>query len=540
MSAQGAFTFVLHGHLPYMRLPGPFGEVTTYEVTSETYVPLLQALYNLRDSGVKYSLTLSLTPVTIEQFTDQNDIDNFDHYLDEKIAAARHDSRTFSADDDPHLHYLAEWYVHWYEQLKEAYNQRFGRSIAQAFRRLQDEGYIEIATSAATHAYLPLLGRESAVRGQIKTAIRSYERVFGRRPTAFWLPASGYQPGLEALLQDEGFQVIFSEPHLIAGGKPIGVAAGDVLGPYNIIKQLYALAPAEPAPHNSASSRQVYRVAESNVAVIGRDDRTTMQMWGSRMGYPGDVDYREAQRISSTSGLNYWRVTGERIDPHDKDLYHPDWATYKVDQHAEHFAHLVGDMTRSYQRETGQFGLIAAICDVRLLGHWWFEGSRWLEHVLDHLADTPEVELTSASRFVTEHPPQASIRLREGSWGVGGGHFIWNNPETHWLWGPIHAAEARMEALAGQFENPSENELFVLNQAARELLLMQSSDWAVMMMTRRDRRFAIQQFNRHLERFERLAASLEAGQPDRELANAFWDVDYVFADVDYRAFAESR
>jgi predicted glycosyl hydrolase (DUF1957 family) len=56
-------------------------------------------------------------------------------------------------------------------------------------------------------------------------------------------------------------------------------------------------------------------------------------------------------------------------------------------------------------------------------------------------------------------------------------------------------------------------------------------------MTRRDRRFAIQQFNRHLERFERLAASLEAGKPDRELADAFWDVDYVFAELDYRAFA---
>jgi 1,4-alpha-glucan branching enzyme len=537
VSAQGAFTFVLHGHLPYMRLPGPFGEVTTYEVTSETYVPLLQALYNLKDAGVKYNLTLSLTPVTLEQFTDQNDIENFDRYLDEKIAAARHDRSTFSADDDPHLHYLSNWYANWYEQIKVAFNERFGRNLVQAFRRLQDEGYIEIATSAATHAYLPLLGRESAVRGQIKTAVSSYERVFGRRPTAFWLPASGYQPGLEALLVDEGFKVFFSEPHLIGGGKPIGVAAGDVLGPYNIIKQLFSIAPTDIAPLNNMTTRQPYRVADSNVAVIGRDDRATMQVWGIRMGYPGDVDYREQQRISSSSGLNYWRVTGERIDPHDKDLYHPDWAIYKVDQHAEHFAHLVGDMMRSHQRESGQFGLIAAICDVRLFGHWWFEGSRWMEQVLKHLAATPEIELTSASRFIEQHPPQSSVNLAEGSWGVGGSHFIWDNSETHWLWQHIHDAEARMEKLANQFDSPSEDERFVLNQTARELLLMQSSDWAVMMMTRRDRRFAIQQFNRHLERFERLAASLEAGKPDRELADAFWDVDYVFAELDYRAFA---
>ena len=79
----------------------------------------------------------------------------------------------------------------------------------------------------------------------------------------------------------------------------------------------------------------------------------------------------------------------------------------------------------------------------------------------------------------------------------------------------------------------------MLNQAARELLLMQSSDWAVMILTRRDRRYAIQQFYRHLERFERLSASLEAGTPDAELAAAFWDVDNVFPDIDYHDFANT-
>lgn len=538
MSAQGAFTFILHGHLPYMRLPGPYGEVTTYEILSEAYIPLLQNLFDLKAAGVRYRLTISLTPLLIEQLTDAHDIENFDHYLDEKIAAARHDSSIYSADDHPHLHYLAGWYTSRFEQIKTALNDRFGRDLIGAFRQLQDEGYLEILTSAATHAYLPLLGRESALRGQIETAVHSYERVFARRPTGIWLPACGYRPGLEDLLARAGFKVTFCEPHMLTGGPPIGVAAGDVLGPYSAIKQLYALPPADPTPARSATTRQPYYIGQSNVAVIGRDDRSTMQVWGIRMGYPEDVDYREFQRISGTSSLNYWRVTGEKIDPHDKDLYHPDWAAYKVDQHAEHFAHLIGDMIRSYRRDTGQFSLVAAFFDVRLLGHWWFEGSRWLGDVLRHLSNTPEIELTTASQLIADHPPQNHVSLAEGSWGVGGKHFIWDNPETRWLWEPIHAAEARMETLAGQFVEPDDATRSVLNQAARELLLMQSSDWAVMMMTRRDRRFAIQQFNRHLERFERLAETLEAGQPDPQLAEAFWLVDRVFPDMDYRVFAQ--
>ncbi len=539
MSAQGAFTFILHGHLPYMRLPGPYGEVTTNEVLSDTYIPLLQNLYDLEAAGVRYHLTLSLTPILVEQLIDEHDIENLDRYLDEKIAAARHDRNTYSADDHPHLHYLAGWYTSHYEHLKAAFNQRFERDLIGAFRRLQDESYLEIVTSAATHAYLPLLGHESALRGQIKTAVRSYERAFKRRPTAIWLPACGYRPGLEDLLAEEGFTVTFCEPHMLMGGPPIGVAAGDVLGPYSAIKQLYALPPAPLTLARPTSTRQAYQIGSSRVAVIGRDDRSTMQVWGVRMGYPEDVDYREPQRISGTSGLNYWRVTGEKIDPHDKDLYHPDWASYKVDQHAEHFAHLIGDMIRTHHRETGQFSMIAAFFDVRLLGHWWFEGARWLGDVLRHLANTPEIELTTASQVVADHPPQTSVTLAEGSWGLGGKHFLWDNPETRWLWEPVHAAEARMESLVGQFTKPDDITTKVLNQAARELLLMQSSDWAVMMMTRRDRRFAVQQFNRHLERFERLVESLEAGTPDAELAEAFWMVDRVFPDMDYRFFAKS-
>lgn len=538
MSAQGAFTFVLHGHLPYMRLPGPYGEVTTYEILGDSYVPLLETLYDLKDAGIRYNLTLSLTPILVEQLTDDHDIEYFDHYLDEKIAAARRDSATFSRDDHPHIHFLAAWYASRYEKIKLALNQRFGRDLVGAFRRLQDEGYLEIITSAATHAYLPLLGHDSAILGQLRTAVRSYQRAFERQPTGIWLPACGYRLGLEKLLAAEGFRVFFCEPHMISGGPPIGVAAGDVLGPYAAIKQLYALPPAALSPVGPATTRQSYLVEGSNVAVVGRDDHSTMQVWGIPLGYPGDVDYREYHRISGTSGLNYWRVTGPKIDPHDKDLYQPDWAAYKVDQHAEHFAHLIGDMIRAYHHQTGQFSLIATILDISLLGHWWFEGTRWLGDVLRHLAKTPEIELTSASRLITDHPPEASIALAEGSWGAGGGHFIWDNPETRWLWEPMHAAEARMERLAARFTNPDEAARTVLNQAARELLLMESGDWAVMIMTRQDRRFAVQQFYRHLERFERLAASLEAGQPDRQLADAFWEVDKVFPDIDYQAFTK--
>ena len=54
--ASGAFTFVLHSHLPYARQAGmwPHGEEWVHEAIAETYVPLLDALNDLGEEGVNY------------------------------------------------------------------------------------------------------------------------------------------------------------------------------------------------------------------------------------------------------------------------------------------------------------------------------------------------------------------------------------------------------------------------------------------------------------------------------------------------------
>jgi len=173
-----------------------------------------------------------------------------------------------------------------------------------------------------------------------------------------------------------------------------------------------------------------------------------------------------------------------------------------------------------------------------LFGHWWFEGVTWLGKVLRHLADDPEVELTTASRHVAQHPPEEVLHIPEGSWGANGTHFTWDNHETHWMWEPIHEAELRMEALVAKFPNPSEDERYVLNQAAREKLLLESSDWPFLVTTGQAREYSIQRFSQHVERFEQLVQSLEEGRPDRALAEELWELDKVFPDTDYRDFGK--
>ncbi len=617
MSALGAFTFVLHSHLPYARLAGrwPHGEEWIHEAASETYIPLLQTLYDLKEEGVRFKLTIGLTPVLAEQLADPLVLDHFDQYLDERIAADKRDIRYFEgfpldektllpeetlsedvkalpvaetrvapvreadpavvdvetkAEDisittyekpstaDAHLRQLAEWYRNYYEGIKHTFNVRFNRDMIGAFRRLQDEGFIEITTSAATHGYLPLLGRDSAITAQLRTGVESYKRMFGRNPSGIWLPECAYRPayltsrtqlrpGIERFLAEQGLKVFFSETHTITGGQPVGVSAGDVIGPYGDIKRRYVIPAANTPPKRSATTYRAYFVSDttsgvsaeehSGVAVIGRNNRTGQQVWSADWGYPGDFDYREFHKKAGTSGLQYWRVTGAKTDLSHKDYYHPDWASYKVDQHAEHFAHLVGDLLREFNSRTGEYGLISSNYDTELFGHWWFEGVNWLGKVLRHLAQNPEIELTTATQYVVEHPPAEVLHIPESSWGAGGNHFTWDNGDTHWMWAPIHEAELRMEGLVARFPDPTPDEHAVLSQAARELLLLESSDWPFLVTTGQAREYAIQRFSQHLERYNKLCASLDDGRPNRALADEYFELDKLFAEIDYRWFA---
>ncbi len=357
------------------------------------------------------------------------------------------------------------------------------------------------------------------------------------------------RPGLETFLADHGLRVFFSETHTITGGQPVGVATGDIIGPYGYVKRRYVI-PASPIPiepERPATTYKPYYVSEtvaglkaehhSNVVVIGRNNRTGMQVWSADWGYPGDFDYREFHKKAGTSGLQYWRVTAAKSDLSEKDYYHPEWAAMKVDQHAEHYAHMVGDLLREYHAQTGEFGLIASNYDTELFGHWWFEGVAWLGKVLRHLAADQDVELTSATAFIDQHPPTEVLHIPEGSWGSNGTHFTWDNGDTHWMWGPIHEAEGTIETMVVHFPSPTDDEQYVLNQAARELLLLQSSDWPFLVTTGQAREYAIQRFSQHLERFNKLIESVTSGQPDRALAETYWELDKVFPDIDYRWFS---
>ncbi|HEX75257.1 MAG TPA: DUF1957 domain-containing protein [Dehalococcoidia bacterium] len=552
-----AFTFVLHSHLPYCRNAGrwPHGEEWLHEAALGTYIPLLDALYDLRQGGCSFKLTVGLTPVLVEQLADSLVIAHLAEFIEEKINRAKADVKRFGKAREGHLLYLAKFYLARYQQIMNSFNERFGRDIVSAFKQLQDEGYVEIATSAATHAYLPLLESDSSIYGQLQTGKESYQRHFGVSPSSAWLPECGYRPayytdsqsesyikpGLESFLAQLDISCFFAETHTVEGGEPVGKAREEVIGPYADIPRRYVV----PLPQYSEPTQRTtylpYWVQTPQVAVIGRNNRTGMQVWSAEWGYPGDYHYREFHKKDGISGLQYWKVTGAKVDLGYKEYYDPYWAGQRVAEHSSHYAHLVEELVTNFYQETGKYGIIAAAYDTELFGHWWFEGVDWVKQVLQHLSQSELVELTTTHEFITRHPPEDVLALPEGSWGMGGGHFTWQNADNDWMWPIIYSAEGRMEKLVAKYPKAGGAMKEILNQAARELILLESSDWPFLITTGQAEAYGKNRFLEHVNRFQQLADMAESGQADETalaLCHQLWELDKVFPGIDYRSFAE--
>lgn len=561
MAKLGAFTFVLHSHLPYARQAGmwPHGEEWVHEALAETYIPLLDALNDLVEEGVPFQLTIGITPILAEQLADPLIIEHFIHYAAERAAWAAKDVKRFEESGDTALRDLARFYHHWYARHLTSFRDRYNGDMIGAFRRLQDQGYLQIATSAATHGYLPLLSRDSSIHGQLETGISAYKRHFGREPRAIWLPECAYRPaiideqsgqsirrpGLESFLADLGIEVFFSETHTVEGGQPVGKAAGEAIGPYGAVPRRYAVPVTPEAQSEPGTTYRPYWVGDApgQVAVLGRNNRTGQQVWSGTFGYPGDFWYREFHRKDGVSGMQYWRIGGAGVDLGEKPPYEPHRAAEQVQQHAAHFVGLVEQLLTEYSEQTGDFGVISSAYDTELFGHWWFEGVDWLRAVLRGLANSELVQLTTASGIVDEHGPDSVLNLPESSWGAGGNHFTWMNVDTQWMWPVIHAAERRMEALVARYPEAEGDVQRVLNQTARELVLLESSDWPFLVTTGQAKEYASERFTEHVERFNQLADIAESGtvtDAQRDFVESLAERDNPFPTIDYRVFSERQ
>ncbi|MBT3274877.1 MAG: DUF1957 domain-containing protein [Spirochaetales bacterium] len=528
--SYGFLSLVLHAHLPFVRHPEHdrfLEEDWLYEAISETYLPLLRVFNRLKADQVPFRLTLSMSPTLSAMLTDELLQERYVAYCLRMIDLSVNEIKRTSGDKD--FAPLAEMYHDLLEQNLDDFENLHKRNLAKAFRAFEKDGHLEIITTSATHSFLPLYQQyPNSVEMQINTAVISHGRIYGSNPQGFWLPECGFYPGLERFIKANGMKYFFTAAH--------GVLFADQRSPYGVYSPLEL---------------------PNGTAAFGRDIPSSQAVWSSEEGYPGDFSYRDFYRdigfdlpldyvgpwihnetTRINTGFKYYAITGKT---EDKKPYNPEEALRKAEEHAENFLYNRQKQLRKLTRIMDIPPIIVSPYDAELFGHWWFEGPQWLEFLIRKIhSEGKNIILATPGDYISKHR-----NLRVGvpsfsSWGNNGYAEVWLDGSNDWIYRHVHKAIERMGELVERFPDEKGLKLRTLNQAAREVLLSQASDWAFIMKTGTTVQYATRRMKEHLYNFNRIYDGLCRNSVSTEWLTRLEKKNNLFSDIDYRLFVSKR
>lgn len=525
MSQQffGSFVLVLHTHLPLAIKHDRMDEEWLFEAAAETYIPLLNIFNRLVNEGVSPKVTLGISPVVAEQLIHPHFIYEFNEYCRAKIDYAKKDEKEFEPHN-AHMAYLARRWQSFYTKTRNYFRSRYNENLVEAFRTLQDGGHVEIMSCAATHPYLPALCADTSIQAQVKMAVKSYRRMFGRAPRGMWLPECGYRPsvwwqdpipsgqgrapykrkGVEEFLSENGIGYFVIDDHQLQRAFPADLP--------KTAFDTYYLSGAQ--------------IPKRPVTVFTRDTGLSVQVWRHQVGYPGDGVYLDFHKKHADGRLRYWKITGADLDLAYKHLYYPDDAlNQRVPEHAGHYKWLIKESLRANYANTGRAKLAMTAFDTELFGHWWFEGPLWLYHVIKWINQDPEIDMRTCSEYMERDPAYNYVALPESSWGNNYDSSTWINPEVHWVLERVYQAEREIQHLARALAHRRGDAKLqrILSHVVRELLFLQASDWEFMITNWSTRDHAERRVVEHHEDFKRLAKMAWDYGHGREIPASEWD-----------------
>jgi 1,4-alpha-glucan branching enzyme len=531
MNKRSIISIVLNLHTPFVCPPDPpwaAEDRVFFEALSDTYLPLLEALDRLEADHVPFRLALSLSPTLCHMLRDELLLKKYLEFTDRQIEFGLEEIKRTRGD--PVLQKIARFFYDRAVDKRILFTERYGRNILKIFDRYQRKGKVELLTTAATYAFLPFYTNYAeAVRAQLEVAVVSHHRFFGINPQGFWLPELGWNHEMDGQLRSYGFSYTIIDSHgLFLGAPP------PARGSFYPVK------------------------TPAGIWLLSRDHYAARDLAEPGRGFPLDPHYQDCREdvgyelpaeavwpflgpggVRTRTGFTY-RSQGDPQAPaaSPKPLYDPEQAAAEAREQARIF--LENRIARFQKAAEYMDETAISLCayDADALGRCWHEGSLFIEALFREGAGRGEIQFMNPAEYLYKQPPAsyAAAVPEFSSWGANGYAETWLDAANDWIYRHVIRSLERMIELAERFADDTGLKERALNQAAREILLAQASDWAKMLYKGESPEYARNQIEGALRNFTTIYESLGSNYISTEWLTRLERQHTLFPHINYRIF----
>jgi len=531
MESRYVISLVLNAHLPFVRefnseddLSQAGEEGWFFDAISETYLPLLEAFDRLESDRVPFRLGLSLSPLLCQMLDDELLLKKYLAYVDRQIEFGRQELERTAAPGE--LYKLAKLYYNRLVDQRIAFTERYEGSILKAINHFANKGKIEILAAPATHAFLPFqCPCPESMQAQLETASFYYRCRFGRCPQGFWLPELGWMPALEHYMADYNFSYTIVDTHGLIFGKP-----APQKGSFYPVK----------TPNGICILARDFYAAED----IGWMASDGVYRDNSRdAGYElpsGDIGpFLSADGERRSTGFKYWRLSA---DQGQNTVYDPEAAGNKVTEHARAF--LESRLARFDEVSKYMKEVPVSVCayNADSFGRFWYEGPQFIEALFRMAASYRDLQFMAPSEYLCKQDFCAfQTSMPEfSSWGFNGYAETLLDASNDWMYRHLVRSQERMTELAERFPDDSGLKERALNQAAREILLAQCSDWPRLLYKQDSTEYARSRIENSLRNFTTIYEALCSSYISTGWLTSLERRHNVFPHINYRIFRRKK
>ena len=498
-------------------------EMRFFDSISYHLLPFIKMAHSLITDGIKFRIGLHLSPIYCDMLEDEVLMARYKESLEKRLEFAKSEKIRLKADKMQletlkSINGFLEENLKFFDEIKG----NFIKTIAE----LEKDGYVELLGSVASSAFLPIYKNiPPALHAQIQMGRLSYSSHFPQaKLQGFCPPFLGFFKGVDNLLKIYGYDysIVAGSSFLLSKKVPkTGVfSSATTDAPLKLLatdtNTYYDLVFADEAYQKNG----VYLDNKSDIGLTLQDRKYLLPLF--------DIDEGKCP-------------LGFRYANKDKAIYSFSQAKMQAKKDAHLFAKTRCDILQAVQEKTNldsPFSLM--LLPSSFLGIKWQEGFIWLEEVFRKIDKMKGAEVALPKDVMMD---ASGDNLGENIVEPFYSSLLDSNyaeelfrQENNWIYRYIFKATERFISMANMFSSPTSLNIRTLNQAMRELTLMQSSYWALLLNGKLYAEHAKKHFTGCVNNFTYIYETLGAGMEEtKQLLKREKEIN-ILHNLDYRFY----